>query len=71
MPLASFQGAKSYYELSPRHSLDQTDTDKALAKLQGFINTYPDSEYFAEANIMAKELTTKKEKKAWLPFLGK
>ncbi len=44
--------------------MDQTDTDKALQKLQNFINTYPDSEFFAEANKMAKELTTKKEKKA-------
>ncbi|PKA96616.1 Beta-barrel assembly machine subunit BamD [Flavobacteriaceae bacterium MAR_2009_75] len=62
---ASFYGAKSYFELSPRHSLDQTDTDKALAKLQNFINAYPDSEYFDEANAMAKELTTKKERKAY------
>ncbi len=62
---ASFLGAKSYYMLSPRYSLDQTDTDKALVKLQGFINTYPDSEYLAEANAMAKELTTKKEKKSF------
>ncbi|MER3376772.1 MAG: outer membrane protein assembly factor BamD [Allomuricauda sp.] len=60
---ASFLGAKSYYQLSPRYSLDQTDTDKALAKLQTFINTYPESEYFEEANAMARELTTKKEKK--------
>ena len=62
---ASFYGAKSYYELSPRYSLDQTDTDKALVKLQSFINMYPDSEYFTEANDMAKDLTTKKEKKAY------
>jgi len=62
---ASFLGAKSYYELSPAHSLDQTDTDKALAKLQGFINAYAESEYFAEANIMAQELAQKKEKKAY------
>ncbi len=62
---AAFRGAKSYYELSPDHSLDQTDTDKALAKLQGFINTYPDSEFFAQANTMAMELTTKKERKAF------
>ena len=62
---ASFLGAKSYYELSPDYSLDQTDTDKALLKLQNFINTYPESEYFAEANVMAKELTTKKERKAF------
>ncbi|WP_136465601.1 outer membrane protein assembly factor BamD [Flagellimonas onchidii] len=60
---ASFLGAKSYYKLSPAYSLDQTDTDKALAKLQSFINTYPDSEFFDEANTMAKELTAKKEKK--------
>ena len=60
---ASFLGAKSYYELSPAHSLDQTDTDKALAKLQTFINTYPESEFFEEANAMAKELTSKKERK--------
>lgn len=60
---AGFLGAKSYYMLSPSYSLDQTDTDKALAKLQTFINTYPESEYFDEANTMAKELTSKKEKK--------
>ncbi|SNZ00667.1 Beta-barrel assembly machine subunit BamD [Flagellimonas pacifica] len=60
---ASFLGAKSYYKLSPAYSLDQTDTDKALAKLQTFINTYPESEFFEEANAMAKELTSKKEKK--------
>ncbi len=62
---ASFLGAKCYYKLSPNYSLDQTDTDKALAKLQTFINTYTDSEYFPEANQMAKELTTKKERKAY------
>lgn len=65
VPEAAFLGAKSYYELSPEYSLDQTDTDKALVKLQGFINIYPDSEYFDEANNMAKELTTKKERKAF------
>lgn len=62
---ANFFGAKSYYKLSPKYSLDQTDTDKALLKLQNFINAYPESEYFAEANAMAKELTTKKERKAF------
>ncbi len=62
---ASFLGAKSYYLLSPRYSVDQTDTDKALTKLQLFINLYPESEFFPEANIMAKELTTKKERKAF------
>lgn len=62
---AAFNGAKSYYMLSPSHSLDQTDTDKALMKLQSFINTYTESEFFTEANAMAKDLTTKKERKAF------
>ena len=62
---ASFLGAKSYYMLSPKYSLDQTDTEKALGKLQIFINSYPDSEYQAEANRMAQELTSKKENKAF------
>lgn len=62
---AAFLGAKSYYMLSPRYSLDQTDTDKALMKLQNFINSYPESELLPEANAMARELTTKKEKKAF------
>src|SRR5690606_17153567 len=37
---SSFMDAKSHYMLSPAHSLDQTETDKALSKLQVFINTY-------------------------------
>jgi len=65
VPEAAFYGAKSYYELSPNYSLDQTDTDKALAKLQTFINTYGESKFFEEANAMAKELSTKKERKAF------
>lgn len=62
---AIFLEGKSYYMLSPRYSLDQTDTDKALAKLQNFINTYPDSEFFAAANEMAQELTLKKQRKEY------
>lgn len=62
---AAYLGAKSYYELSPNYTLDQSDTDKALLKLQNFINAYSDSEYFAESNAMAQELTTKKERKAY------
>ena len=62
---AAFLGAKSYYMLSPKYSLDQTDTDKAMTKLQLFINAYPESDYTVEANVMARELTTKKEQKAF------
>lgn len=61
----SFLGAKCYSKLSPAYSLDQADTDKALEKLQDFIDTYPNSTYLAEANTIVKELRYKIEKKAF------
>jgi outer membrane protein assembly factor BamD len=61
----SFLGAKSYYQLSPRYSLDQTDTYKALDKLQAFINNFPNSQLMPEANLLVKELREKLEKKAF------
>ncbi len=62
---ASFLGAKCYSKLSPVYSLDQADTDKALEKLQNFIDSYPNSTYLAEANAIVKELRFKIEKKAF------
>lgn len=62
---ASYLMAKSYYELSPNYSLDQTDTETALEKLQAFINTFPDSTLANEANLLAQELDVKKERKAF------
>ena len=59
--VASYRSAKSYYELSPRYSLDQKDTDKALEKLQGFIDKYPNSEYRKGINDLVSELREKKE----------
>jgi outer membrane protein assembly factor BamD len=61
--IASFKSAKSYYELSPRFSLDQEDTHTALNKLQAFINTYPNTQYRAEANELVSELRGKLELK--------
>jgi len=62
---ASFLGAKSFYMLSPAYSLDQTDTNKAVDKLQNFIDTYPNSQLMPEANLLVKELREKLEKKAF------
>ena len=62
---ASFLGAKSYSKLSPVYSLDQTDTNKAVSKLQSFIDTYPNSAFLNEANTVLKSLTDKLEKKAF------
>ncbi|OYQ33198.1 outer membrane protein assembly factor BamD [Flavobacterium cyanobacteriorum] len=65
MEEASFLGAKSYYFLSPEYSLDQVDTNKAIDKLQNFIDNYPNSQYLPEANQLVKELREKLEKKAY------
>jgi len=60
---ASYKSAISYYQLSPRFSLDQKDTYTGLDKLQAFIDSYPNSEYRLEANKKVKELTHKIETK--------
>lgn len=62
---ASYLGAKSYSKLSPVYSLDQTDTNKALDKLQMFIDSYPNSEYLADANIVVKTLSEKIQNKVF------
>jgi len=62
---AAFKSAKSYYFLSPRYDLDQTETDKAMAELQKYIDTYPNGEFLEEANKLATELRVKLEKKAY------
>jgi len=62
---SSFLGAQCYSKLSPVYSLDQVDTDKALDKLQNFIDTYPNSNYLPQANAIVKVLKYKIEKKAF------
>lgn len=62
---ASFLGAKSFTYLSPVYSLDQTDTNKAIDKLQNYIDTYPEGQNLAEANLLVKKLREKLEKKAY------
>ena len=61
----AFLAAKSYYYLSPKYSKDQTETIESLEKLQEFINRYPNSKYFDQANSLAQELDLKLEKKAY------
>lgn len=62
---ASFKSAKSYYFLSPRYDLDQSETKTAIEKLQAFINRFPESSHLDEANELVKELQVKLEKKAY------
>ncbi|MBZ9627510.1 outer membrane protein assembly factor BamD [Psychroflexus sp. CAK1W] len=60
---AFYKSAKSYYEVSPIYSKDQEDTYKAISKLQFYLNTYPDGEFFSSANDIIQELSVKIEKK--------
>ncbi len=62
---AAYLGANSYSKLSPVYSLDQSDTFKAIDKMQAFINTYPNSEYLDEANKTVRVLSEKIEKKVY------
>ncbi len=62
---AAYLGAFCYAQLSPVYSLDQTDTHKAIDKLQMFIDIYPNSDYLPQANLLAKNLREKLEKKAF------
>jgi outer membrane protein assembly factor BamD len=62
---AAFKGANSYYFLSPRYDLDQSETHKAINKLQAFINRFPESDKLDEANELVTELRVKLEKKAY------
>lgn len=62
---AAYLGAKCYSMLSPSYSLDQTDTYKAIEKLQEFVDAYPNSSYLNEANEIVKNLRFKLEKKAY------
>ena len=61
----AFYAAECFYKLSPVYSLDQTDTEKALDKMQRFIDIYPESQFLPQANVYVKELREKLEKKAF------
>ncbi len=62
---ALFLSAESYSKLSPRYSLEQGDTYKAINKMQTFIDRFPNSEYLPQANEITKNLREKLEKKAF------
>ncbi|MBS1773517.1 MAG: outer membrane protein assembly factor BamD [Bacteroidetes bacterium] len=51
------------YKLSPKSSLDQSNTERAMEALQSFINTHPDSKYAVDANKYIDESRLKLETK--------
>ncbi|MBS7332776.1 outer membrane protein assembly factor BamD [Faecalibacter bovis] len=62
---ALYLSAFSYYKDSPKYNLDQTSTFTAIDELQGFINSYPNSEHVNDANKYITELRQKLELKAF------
>ena len=60
-----FMAAYCFYVDSPRPSLDQENTRKAIDELQLFINLYPDGERAAEAGQFIQNLRDKLEQKAF------
>lgn len=62
---AAFKEAKSYYYISPRYSLDQTETEKAITKFQEYLSKYPAGSHIAEANQLVAELQEKLERKSF------
>ena len=62
---AEFKRAESFYQISPKYSVEQGDTKKAIEAFQEFINNNPDSDKVADANARIKELTYKLETKAF------
>jgi len=62
---AMFLSAISYYRLSPRYQLDQTESERAIDAFQAFANSYPDSDRVAECNRYIDELRQKMEEKAY------
>ncbi len=59
----SFLSAYCLYLDSPRYSLDQTNTLRAIRELQRFINQHPRSDRVEDANQLIDELRYKLEKK--------
>ncbi|HOS84510.1 MAG TPA: outer membrane protein assembly factor BamD [Bacteroidales bacterium] len=62
---AQYFAAVSYYYNSPKFSLDQTYTVKAIASFQNYINKYPKGIYTKQSNDYISELRGKLEKKAF------
>jgi len=61
----SYMSAYCYYLESPKPSLDQASTYKALAELQLFMERYPESEHLLDCQTLIDELMKKLQKKSY------
>ncbi len=62
---AQFKLGLAYHSLSPKSSLDQQYTNKAIDELQTFIEYYPSHEKAAEVDSLIRELTTRLAQKSY------
>jgi outer membrane protein assembly factor BamD len=62
---AQYKLAMSYYEISPRPSLDQQYTRKAIDEFQSFVEYYPTNPLAADAEAKIKELDGKLARKLY------
>ncbi len=60
-----FLAAMCSYHLSPKYSLDQTETSLAINELQLFLDRYPASELRDSCETMIDELNAKLERKSY------
>ena len=60
---AEYMHSVSLYKMSPKPSLEQTNTIKAMEAMQSYINTHPDSKRLTEANKLMDEMRQKLETK--------
>jgi outer membrane protein assembly factor BamD len=59
VPNAKFMLANTYYELSPKYSLDQEYTQEAINEFLSYIETFPTDKNVPEAEKKIKELKNK------------
>jgi outer membrane protein assembly factor BamD len=65
MPEAEFMRGMAYYEQSPGHRLDQTDTFRAIEIFQLFLTRFPQHEKAVEAQQLIAELRNKLARKQY------
>lgn len=65
VPDALYKLAFSYYKLSPKSSLDQQYTKRALDEFQSFVEYYPSHAMAVDAETRIKELNTRMAKKQY------
>ena len=63
--VAAYKSAYCSYLNSPKSSLDQSETEKAIDEFQLFLNRYPQTDLKDSTNAMIAELRAKLEKKAF------